>query len=473
MIYILISMRKRLYIGSIALGAWLFSAGAPIDAPKKLFLDGRYEEALPALQTLHKKTPRDGNAAYYLGATLCALDRNGEAVAPLKVAESRGVADASRLLAEIALDQYRPSDASDHLDTWETALRKNRKAAIPESLDEMRSRSVTMLNMMERVERVEIIDSLTVDAYDFFRQYRLSPEAGRLMDGTAAGIDGAYVAFRPQCGRELLWTTEPDSIGGMTLMGADILDDGTVENAAPLEIDIEADASGYPFLMPDGVTLYFAAESADGLGGYDIYMTRRTDDGSYLQPQNVGMPYNSPANDYLLAIDEAAGIGWWATDRNAPDGKVTIYEFIPSQRRVNVEPDAPDIAARARITSIAATQNPDTDYDALRRRVSELARNASQESARASDGFAIAMSDGTVRHSLAEFRNPEARRAMENLIGIDDEIAAISSDLSSLREKYRSGNTSVERRIIGLESELEKARARRRSAANKVVRLEK
>ena len=135
-------MRKRLYIGAIALGAWLCAAAAPIDAPKKLFLDGRYEEALPALQALHKKTPRDGNAAYYLGATLCALDRSDEAVVPLKVAESRGVADASRLLAEVALEQYRPSDASDHLDKWETALRKNRKATIPESLDEMRSRTV-------------------------------------------------------------------------------------------------------------------------------------------------------------------------------------------------------------------------------------------------------------------------------------------------------------------------------------------
>lgn len=466
-------MRKRLYIGALALGAWFCAAAAPIDAPKKLFLDGQYEEALPALQALHKKTPRDGNVAYYLGATLCALDRDGEAMAPLKVAESRGVADASRLLAEIALDRYSPADASDHLDTWEAALRKNRKATIPESLDEMRGRTVTMLNMMERVERVEIIDSLTVDAYDFFRQYRLSPEAGRLMDGAAAGIDDAYIAFRPQCGRELLWAAAGDSISGMKLMGADILDDGAVENAAPLEIDMDAESAGYPFLMPDGVTLYFAAESADGLGGYDIYMTRRTDDGSYLQPQNVGMPYNSPANDYLLAIDEAAGIGWWATDRNAPDGKVTIYEFIPSQRRVNVEPDAPDLAARARIASIAATQDSDKDYDALRRRVSELARNASQETDRASAPFAIAMSDGTVRHSLAEFRNPEARRAMENLLGIDDEIAAISSDLDALREKYRSGNTSVQRRILGLESELEKARARRRTAVNKVVRLEK
>ncbi len=84
----------------------------------------------------------------------------------------------------------------------------------------------------------------------------------------------------------------------------------------------------------------------------------------------------------------------------------------------------------------------------------------------------MAMGNGNVYHRLSDFKNPEARRAMENLLGIDDEITAITSDLESLREKYRAGNTSVERRIRGLESELDKARARRRTAANKVVRLE-
>lgn len=465
-------MKIKIITAAMALVAALGASAAPIDNAKKLFLDGQYEEALPALQALHKKTPRDGNVAYYLGATLAALDRADEAVAPLQTAEGRGVADASRLLAEIALDAYRPADASAHLDKWETALSKNRKATVPASLADMQERARTMRNMMERVERIEIIDSLTVDAYDFFRHYRLSAEAGRMGDGADFGIDDALVVFSPQCGRELLWTAIPDSTGRCTLMQAGILDDGTVENAVEAAIDNEATAMAYPFLMPDGVTLYYAAESPSGLGGYDIYMTRRTDDGEYLQPQNVGMPYNSPANDYLLAIDEAAGIGWWATDRNAPEGKVTIYEFVPSQMRVNVEPGAPDLVNRAKVLSIASTQEPGKDYDALRRRVAELSRHAAAASSD-SPAFEIAMADGsTVYRRMSDFRSPEARRAMESLIGIDDEIAAITSDLEALREKYRAGNTSVAQRIRGLESELDKARARRVSAVNKVVRLE-
>lgn len=464
-------MRKLLYAVAFALCSSATATAGPLDNAKQMYIDGQYEEALTALQALHKRSPRDGNTAYYLGATLIALGRADEAVAPLKTAESRSVAEASKALAGLALNEYRPDDASSHIDKWETALRKKRNATIPDELDEMQARVLTMRNMMERVERLEIIDSLTVDSVEFFRHYRLSREAGRICSGAEAGIEGATMVFMPQTGREMFWTAVSDSTQAPALMCAGILDDGSVENSEPADIYPEAEALAFPFLMPDGVTLYFAAKSPASLGGYDIFMTRRTDDGEYLQPQNIGMPYNSPANDYLLAIDEATGTGWWATDRFAPEGKVTIYTFIPSNMRVNVEPDAPDLASRARVTSIAATQEPGKDYDALRRQLGEMTRSDGQNDRHKVD-FLMAMGNGNVYHRLSDFKNPEARRAMENLLGIDDEITAITSDLESLREKYRAGNTSVERRIRGLESELDKARARRRTAANKVVRLE-
>ena len=336
----------------------------------------------------------------------------------------------------------------------------------------MQQRAIMMRNMMERVELIEIIDSLTVDADDFFRHYRLSPEAGRLNAGADIGMHDAMVVYSPQRGREILWDQLADSTDARVLVQAGILDDGSIEDTRRVDIDMEADAMAYPFMMPDGVTLYFAAEGPESLGGYDIFMTRRSETGDgYLQPQNIGMPYNSPANDYMLAIDETMGIGWWATDRNAPEGKVTIYEFIPSHRRVNVEPDAPDLTERARISSIAATQKPDKDYDSLRRRVSELGRT-DENSGTAKNEINLALPDGRIVLRLSELKSPEARRAGERLMGLDIEIAAIEADLASLREKYRKGDSGVAHRIEGLESELAKAHTRRKATVNTVVRLE-
>ena len=96
-------MRKLLYAVAFALCSSATATAGPLDNAKQMYIDGQYEEALTALQALHKKSPRDGNTAYYLGATLIALGRADEAVAPLKTAESRSVAEASKALAGLAL----------------------------------------------------------------------------------------------------------------------------------------------------------------------------------------------------------------------------------------------------------------------------------------------------------------------------------------------------------------------------------
>ena len=68
--------------------------------------------------------------------------------------------------------------------------------------------------------------------------------------------------------------------------------------------------------MSDGITLYYASDGEGSLGGYDIFVTRYdSENGNYLRPDNIGMPFNSPANDYMYAIDEFNNIGWFASDR--------------------------------------------------------------------------------------------------------------------------------------------------------------
>lgn len=93
------------------------------------------------------------------------------------------------------------------------------------------------------------------------------------------------------------------------------LGDGSWSEPTPL-FDEDVDAA-FPFMLSDGCTFYFASRSEQGLGGYDIFRSYRdSDTGEFQNPVNMGLPYNSPADDYMLAIDEYTGAGWWATDRN-------------------------------------------------------------------------------------------------------------------------------------------------------------
>lgn len=85
------------------------------------------------------------------------------------------------------------------------------------------------------------------------------------------------------------------------------------EDAKPLSgLDESGHNQNYPFMASDGITLYFGAEGDESMGGYDIFVTRYdSDDNTYLRPDNIGMPFNSPYNDYMYALDDLNNLGWF------------------------------------------------------------------------------------------------------------------------------------------------------------------
>lgn len=461
---------RKIYTFLLLISIAVVSAlAAPIDDAKKLYKEGKYTEALSRLQALKKSSPRDANVNYWLGETLIALGRATEAVEPLTVAEKRGLASASRLLTELAFDRYDINAAEEHLDAWEESLSKNKKADT-EALDRMRSRLVMMRNMLQRVERIEIIDSLNVDSAEFFTHYRLSPEAGMLLTPEDAEVNARTMVFMPQNKREMIWA-ESDTTGFAVLTSASILDDGTLDHPAPLVGDFAPDGDAdFPFMMSDGITLYYAATGENSLGGYDIFLTRRNDDG-FLQPQNVGMPYNSPYNDYMLVIDDATGAGWFASDRNQIPGKVTIYTFIPSQSRVNYDTEDPALAARARIHSIADTQSSDPAVDQIRKRIDALDEGG-RSNRRSRLTFNMAMGNGDVYTSLDDFKNMQARKEMAMLLKEESELRRQNDRLDQLRLRYRKGDRSIETDILDTEAAVEYLREIIADRRNKVIRLE-
>ena len=121
---------KRLSAILISLAMVASSFAATVDEARRLYREGSYEAAVEQARALVKKSPRDGNGNFFLGASLYKLGRFDEALAPLKQAESRSVAEASMLLAEYASDRYDSETAEEHLDKWEAILKKEKKMVL-------------------------------------------------------------------------------------------------------------------------------------------------------------------------------------------------------------------------------------------------------------------------------------------------------------------------------------------------------
>lgn len=447
-------MRRNFILTLILLAAVLVGAAKPIDDAIALYDKGDYEQAIPILQGIVKSDKRNGTAQYYLGMCYWQLGDADKAMPPLMVAEERSYGDASRALAAIALQRYDVDMATSHLDTWDKWLKKNKRDLSKAA--ELRSQTVQMRNMLERVEKITIIDSIVVDRDDFFRNYKLSADAGRLFDASAlpanyeGGVEGAV--YIPQTGKEIFWAEDTEA--GTRLASASVLDNGELEDPHLYSEALNGGGNAlYPFLMPDGVTIYYASDGEGSLGGYDIFMTMRSGDGSTYQPQNVGMPYNSPYDDYMLVIDEEAGLGWWATDRNQIPGKVTIYVFIPNEMRVNYPADDPDIADYAFIRSIKATQDKPVDAQALLNSPA-LQSRAGKES---SIAFELSMGNGKVYRSLLDFRNSQARQTMLQCIDRKRDLEDMEAQLADMRLRYANGESNLAGDIRALEKRVQAA----------------
>lgn len=421
-----------------------------------------------ALVAVAEKSPANAAANLKAGQALYESRQHAKA----KTYLARGGNEAQPWLALVELEDYRFDDAADRASKY-LASKHDVDGAGHRLAEDVVRRVEIARAMLDRVEKVQVIDSLVVGRDDFFKVYGISPSTGRIA-GTMAlpkGMQaaGATTVYVSEDGDRMMWGA-PDASGSVHLVESTHLADGTWETPHAIGDNLQLGGNAnYPFLLSDGMTLYYASDGEESLGGYDIYITRNDGD-RYLNPQNLGMPYNSPMDDYLLAIDDATGAGWWATDRNLIPDSVTIYMFVPQELRDNYPVDGtPDLVDRARITSIAATQLPSKDYDAIRQNVRAAKRPVNSVTA---GEFALSLPDGRVITRLDMFTEPEARELMGGLIAEREDLARRKANLIGLRRAYASGDKSVADEIIREETEIADMAQQLMHLQNDVIKAE-
>jgi hypothetical protein len=52
-----------------------------------------------------------------------------------------------------------------------------------------------------------------------------------------------------------------------------------------------------PFIHSDSETLYFSSDGHFGFGGMDIFFIRKSEKGEWMEPENIGYPINTEADD--------------------------------------------------------------------------------------------------------------------------------------------------------------------------------
>ncbi|MBO7581831.1 MAG: hypothetical protein J6T38_10000 [Bacteroidaceae bacterium] len=319
-------------------------------------------------------------------------------------------------------------------------------------------------NGLRGVDRVLIVDSVVVDKKAFLNAYPLSADLGSL----SLSEKGDIVQYQTQLNGMVI-APQPQAEG----LTRYYLEDGTLTEGESIEgLGIEGDIN-YPFLMPDGQTFYFAARCEDGYGNYDLYATRYDSDSKrFYQAENMGLPYNSYANDYMLVIDESANLGWFASDRYQPDGKVCIYTFVPNESRQTIDYETTDLnelRALASLQSITALPLTDEQKEAKAEASRRLAKVKGQRSKvnRVRD-FEFVLNDARTCYTLNDFTSNEARKQCSDWLQKSKNLTTLYEQLQQMRET----SPTAKQQILNLETRIKELQAEVHALEKQIRMLE-
>lgn len=144
----------------------------------------------------------------------------------------------------------------------------------------------------------------------------------------------AQPAISPDGNTLYFVSNRPGGIGGYDIWKSTLTDEGSWAEPINLgkQINTPYDEST-PFMHADGKTLYFSSDGWPGLGNKDIFISKLNDSGQFCEPLNLGFPINTFNDETGFIVTSDGTEGYFSSDiKNAGFGNFDIYRFkIPAQ----------------------------------------------------------------------------------------------------------------------------------------------
>jgi hypothetical protein len=349
------------------------------------------------------------------------------------------------------------------------SAQKRKKRIAKKPVLEVPQEDPRLTSMREMTQQIIIIDSIVADKDQVLSHFHLSSETGRIISSHAffGKGDSTTVFVNEMCNKA--YFSQPDDSLKQQLCTSDLLGEEWSRPQFLQGINEGISESAYPFMLADGLTFYFAGKGEESIGGYDIFLTRYdARSNSFLKPENIGMPFNSEANDYLFALDEYARIGYFVSDRRQPEGKVCLYIFIPNNSRKTYNPAVyteSQIRGFADISSIADTWGNGEERSAALARYhavsvcdTQTANANSVSKNTALTSMELVINDALTYSSTKDFKSREAALLYKDLIETRQQYNLLSHQLEQWRNNYHKAanadKQSIARDILQAETEI-------------------
>jgi tetratricopeptide (TPR) repeat protein len=435
----------------------VFSQEQPVtpQAALELFRQGDYEKAGEMYAELIKKYPKSSKYNYYLG--ICEMKTNrsiSDAVKHLKYASVRGVSkDVYYYLGRAYQLNYNFKEA---ISAYERFLKYAGSDDVrKEKAEKYKKEAETGLAKSAKIYYLQVIDKDTVVKDRFLSLYHPVKDAGYIIpnrDFFESGVDPNGILYLTERKDEVYFSMPVDSTGQQDIFKMEKLIDGWSDPLNLKSVNSDYD-DVYPYLQIDGVTLYFSSNREGGLGGYDIYKTVfDPDTKSFSDPVNMGIPFNSPKDDYFLVTDEFKGVAWFTSNRSTTGDHVMVYEIIWDKSVVkNMVYEENDV-------KIAATMPLLKDIPEKYRKLKQE-HNYSGGSTGTKELFRFKVTNNVVYTDFNQFRSKEALAFFRKGYELQQKKDSLSDLMAAKRDLYAKAKMQDEKKklvneILALEKQV-------------------
>ena len=297
------------------------------------------------------------------------------------------------------------------------------------------------LTMTEFCAEPNVVERQRFSRKDFFQYYPLKSQSWHVSPNPLDSLDG-YPTYFPRGEKSIIFSAV-DFAGTRSLFVTRMTD--TLWTAPRLlgESLTTMGSEIFPMLSPDGKTLYFASDELYGMGGFDLYSsTWDPETKTWQDPVNMGFPFNSPGDDFLLMDTDDGKYTIFASNRDCSKDSVYVYvvDYAASRDRKVVH-SREDIV---RIASMRpAQQLGRLDHDSFSEGIEETA-NTRLYMQKVAEELAL-------KDSIAHHQNDASKVRLEELRRMLSDVQLEKQLLSDafLKEGMMSSARSEDKEVVG------------------------
>jgi hypothetical protein len=306
----------------------------------KLFEEENYTKAYSLYSQLVSNYPKDPEYNYKLGVCMIYSEADKKKCLPYLQLANKNITDETKdaafYLGKAYHVNYLFNEAIENYNAFKKTASSSRQKKL--QVDREIKSCMDGKNLLSNLTDLVVQSKKQLNEADYFRSYDLKSIGGKLLvkpDDFKTGVDKKKkeksIVFLPKSGNRIYFSSYGDNAdNGKDIYYAVKMADGNYSKPQKVKIINTEFDEDYPFLHPNGQTLYFASKGHNSMGGYDIFKS------NYIEASDLEFPINSPDDDYLFVTDSLEKTAYFSTGRQSPHDKIDVLKINTERKPIDV-----------------------------------------------------------------------------------------------------------------------------------------